>query len=89
MPCFASLDQIPGAVDLAIVAVPARSVLEVVDQCGRKGVGGLVIVSSHFAEDGADGAALEREVARLAHSYGMRVVGRTASGSSTPTRAFP
>ena len=75
VPCFASLEQIPGAVDLAIVAVPARSVLEVVDQCGRKGVGGLVIVSSHFAEDGADGAALEREVARLAHSYGMRVVG--------------
>ena len=80
VPCFASLDQIPGAVDLAIVAVPARSVLEVVDQCGRKGVGGLVIVSSHFAEDGADGASLEREVARLAHSYGMRVVGPNCFG---------
>ena len=38
--------------------------LEVVEACGRKGVGGLVIVSSHFAEDGADGAALQREVAR-------------------------
>jgi acetyl coenzyme A synthetase (ADP forming)-like protein len=80
VPCFASLDQIPGAVDLAILAVPARSVLEVVDQCGRKGVGGLVIVSSHFAEDGADGAVMEREVVLLAHSYGMRVVGPNCFG---------
>ena len=80
VPSFPGIDQIPGEVDLAIVAVPAHAVPEVVDQCGRKGVGGLVIVSSHFAEDGADGAALEREVARLAHSYGMRVVGPNCFG---------
>ncbi len=80
LPCFQSIDQIPSEVDLAIVAVPAHAVPEVVHQCGRRGVGGLVIVSSHFAEDGADGAALEREVARLAHSYGMRVVGPNCFG---------
>ncbi len=80
LPCFPSIDQIPGEVDLAIVAVPAHSVPDIVDQCGRKGVGGLVIVSSHFAEDGPEGAALEREVARLAHSYGMRVVGPNCFG---------
>jgi acetyl coenzyme A synthetase (ADP forming)-like protein len=80
LPCFSSIDQIPGEVDLAVVAVPAHAVPEVVDQCGRKGVGGLVIVSSHFAEDGPDGAELERAVARLAHSYGMRVVGPNCFG---------
>ena len=79
LPCFPSVDAIPGDIDLAIVAVPAHAVPEVVEACGRKGAGGLVIVSSHFAEDGADGAALEREAVRLAHSYGMRMVGPTAS----------
>jgi acetyl coenzyme A synthetase (ADP forming)-like protein len=80
LPCFRTIDDVPGEVDLAIVAVPARAVLEVADACGRKGVGGLVIVSSHFAEDGTAGAALEREVAHLAHSYGMRVVGPNCFG---------
>ena len=62
------------------MAVPAAAVADVVEACGRKGVGGLVVVSSHFAEDGAAGAALEREVARLAHSYGMRLVGPNCFG---------
>jgi acetyl coenzyme A synthetase (ADP forming)-like protein len=80
VPSFASIKDIPGDVDLAVVAVPAKAVPEVVEACGRKGVGGLVIVSSHFAEDGAAGAALEREAVRLAHSYGMRIVGPNCFG---------
>ena len=80
LPCFPSIEAVPGEVDLAVVAVPARSVAEVVEACGRKGVGALVVVSSHFAEDGAEGAQLEREVARLAHSYGMRMVGPNCFG---------
>jgi len=80
LPCFASIEAIPGVVDLAVVAVPATAVPGVVEACGRKGVGGLVIVSSHFAEDGVAGAALEREVVQLAHSYGMRVVGPNCFG---------
>jgi acetyl coenzyme A synthetase (ADP forming)-like protein len=80
LPCFATIDAIPGAIDLAIVAVPARAVVEVIEACGHKGVGGLVVVSSHFAEDGAEGAALERQAARLAHAYGMRMVGPNCFG---------
>ncbi|HMK96640.1 MAG TPA: GNAT family N-acetyltransferase, partial [Acidimicrobiales bacterium] len=80
LPCFPSVEDVPGEVDLAIIAVPARAVPEVVEACGRKGVGGLVVVSSHFAEDGAEGAALQVEAARLAHSYGMRMVGPNCFG---------
>ena len=80
LPCFPSVAAVPGEVDLAVVAVPAPAVPEVVEACGRKGVGGLVVVSSHFAEDGEQGAALEREAARLAHSYGMRMVGPNCFG---------
>ncbi len=80
LPCFPSIEAVPGDVDLAVVAVPAKAVAEVVEACGRKGVGALVVVSSHFAEDGAEGAQLEKEVARLAHSYGMRMVGPNCFG---------
>jgi len=80
VPCFRSIEDIPRQVDLAVIAVPAAAVPEVVEACGRKGVGGLVVVSSHFAEDGPAGAALEREAARLAHSYGMRLVGPNCFG---------
>jgi acetyl coenzyme A synthetase (ADP forming)-like protein len=80
LPCFPSIEAVPGEVDLAIVAVPAKSVAQVVEACGRKGVGALVVVSSHFAEDGAAGAQLEKEAARLAHAYGMRMVGPNCFG---------
>jgi acetyl coenzyme A synthetase (ADP forming)-like protein len=80
LPCFPSVEAVPGPVDLAVVAVPASVVPEVVEGCGKKGVGGLVVVSSHFAEDGPAGAELERKVARLAHYYGMRVVGPNCFG---------
>lgn len=80
LPCFATIGDVPGEVDLAIVAVPAPAVPAVVEACGVKGVGALVVVSSHFAEDGPEGAALEREAARLAHSYGMRMVGPNCFG---------
>jgi acetyl coenzyme A synthetase (ADP forming)-like protein len=80
LPAFASVEAVPGPVDLAVVAVPAKQVADVVAECGRKGVRSLVVVSSHFAEDGPEGAAMEREVARLAHSYGMRMVGPNCFG---------
>lgn len=78
LPCFPNVEAIPGPVDMAIIAVPARGVPEVVEACGRKGAGSLVVVSSHFAEDGM--LDLEREVARLAHLYGMRMVGPNCFG---------
>jgi predicted CoA-binding protein/L-amino acid N-acyltransferase YncA len=69
---------VPEPVDLAVVAVPARAVRDVVAQCGEKGVGGLVVISAGFAEAGQDGAAAERDLVRLAHACGMRISGPTA-----------
>lgn len=80
VPCYARIESVPGPVDLAVVAVPASAVLATVHACGRKGAAGLVIVSSHFAEDSADGAALQREIVLAAHQYGMRVVGPNCFG---------
>ena len=80
LPCWPSIDAVPGDVDLAVVAVPAAAVEEAVDACGNRHVGGLVIVSSGFAETGPEGAKAERALARLAHRHGMRIVGPNCFG---------
>jgi acyl-CoA synthetase (NDP forming)/RimJ/RimL family protein N-acetyltransferase len=75
----ASRESAPS-VDLAVIATPAADVPSVVLDCAAAGVGTLVIVSAGFAETGEDGAALQREVVRLAHRHGMRVVGPNCFG---------
>ncbi|WP_233511071.1 bifunctional acetate--CoA ligase family protein/GNAT family N-acetyltransferase [Actinomadura craniellae] len=72
--------DIPDPVDLAVVAVPAEAVHEVVEQCAGKGVHGLVVVSSGFGESGPDGKARQDELMRLARANGMRVVGPNCLG---------
>ncbi len=80
VPCFPNLEAIAGPVDLAVLSIPAAECLEVVDDCARKGVHGLVVISSGFAEVGAAGAALQKELLLRAHRGGMRVVGPNCFG---------
>ena len=75
-----SILDITDDVDLAVIAVPASVVAGVVEECGRKQVYGVVILSSGFAETGPEGAALEAEVLRVARSWGIRVVGPNCLG---------
>jgi acetate---CoA ligase (ADP-forming) len=77
---YASILDIPGPVDLAIVIRPAPSVLDLVDECAHKGVHALLILSAGFAELGDTGAALQREVVTRARANGMRVVGPNCLG---------
>lgn len=77
---YPSVTAIDGEVDLAVVAVPAEGVLDVVKECAEKGVHGLVVVSSGFGETGASGRARQDELARIARSYGLRVVGPNCLG---------
>ena len=80
LPAFKSVQEIPGEVDLAIVAVPAESVPEVVLDCAAKGVHGLVVISSGFAETGDEGRRRQRRLLGLARSYGLRLVGPNCLG---------
>ncbi|WP_431041781.1 GNAT family N-acetyltransferase [Streptomyces sp. P1-3] len=75
VPAHRSIGEIAEPVDLAVVAVPAASVPSVVADCGEHGVQGLVVVSSGYAESGAEGRARQRELVRQARGYGMRVIG--------------
>ena len=80
VPAWASVGDIPGKVDLAVIAVPVGAVLATVRECGRAGVGSLVIITSGYGETGADGAAKERELLDVARGYGMRLVGPNCMG---------
>lgn len=77
---YPDIAEVPGAVDFAVVALPAPKVKEAVRGCGEKGVKACVIFSSGFAETGAEGAALQAEIAELARSYGMRLLGPNCLG---------
>ncbi len=79
-PVHASVSEVPGQVDLAVVAVPADAVLDVVDECAEAGVKALLVVSSGFAEESPAGAALQGELVRRARGAGMRVVGPNSFG---------
>jgi len=77
---YPSVAAVPGKVDLAVVAVPAHAVLEVVDECAEAGVTSLLVVSSGFAEEGRAGERLQAELLRRARNAGMRVVGPNSFG---------
>ncbi|AWW37146.1 bifunctional GNAT family N-acetyltransferase/acetate--CoA ligase family protein [Streptomyces cadmiisoli] len=80
VPAFASVRDIDEPVDLAVVAVPAEYVPEVVTECGEHGVQGLVVISAGYAESGPDGRERQRALVRHARAYGMRIIGPNAFG---------
>jgi len=77
---YPAIRDVPGPVDLAVVAVPAGSVIDVVAECAAKDVRGLVVLSAGFGEAGAEGRARQDELVRLARADGMRVVGPNCLG---------
>lgn len=77
---YPSVGEIPDPVDLAFVVVPAAAVPEVIDQCGQKGVKGVVVISAGFGESGVAGAEMERAIVGSARRYGMRLVGPNCMG---------
>lgn len=74
---YPSITEAP-VVDLAIIVIPAPLVLATVDDCGRKGVKGLIIITAGFAETG--NKTLEQEVLTKVRQYGMRMIGPNCLG---------
>lgn len=77
---YPSVLDIPGEVELAVVIVPAETVQQVIEQCGRKGVQGAVIISAGFGESGAEGMERQVRLVETAHSYGMHLIGPNCMG---------
>lgn len=83
-----SVDALPEAVDLAVVAVPARQVPETLRACGEVGIRAAIVISAGFREIGEAGAALEAEAMAAAQEGGLRVLGPNALGVMRPPRRF-
>jgi acetyltransferase len=81
---YASVEQIPEHVDLAVIATPARTVPDIVEQCGKAGIAGLVIISAGFKEIGPEGKALEERILETKRKYGLRIVGPNCLGVIRP-----
>lgn len=80
LPAFPSLAAVPDGVDLAVLALPAHALPSVVDDCGRKGVRGLVVVTGGYTDGGEEGRRLQRELVDRARGWGMRVLGPATLG---------
>jgi len=77
---YPTIFDVPGDVDLAIIMVPAKLVAKVTDECGRKGVRAVVVISDGFKETGPEGAARERVLRDITLGHGMRLVGPNCMG---------
>ncbi|MEX2355473.1 MAG: GNAT family N-acetyltransferase, partial [Thermaerobacterales bacterium] len=77
---YPSVEDIPGPVDMAVIAVPSDRVLETVDACATKQIEALVVISAGFAETGEAGRQLQDRLAAKVRGHGMRMVGPNCLG---------
>ena len=85
---YPSVAAIPDAVELAVIAVPAHLVLDVMRDCQRKAVKGVVVISSGFAEAGREGMERQHDLVRLAAEAGIRIIGPNTTGILNPGGRF-
>jgi acetyl coenzyme A synthetase (ADP forming)-like protein len=79
-PAYRSVGDIPAAVELAVVIVPAEHVVQVARECGAAGVRGLLVISAGFAETGVAGRHRQDELVAVCRSSGMRLIGPNCMG---------
>ena len=78
--CYQSVSAIEDAVDVALVATPAKTLPAVLEDCGRKGVKGAVVLAGGFGESGQAGRKLENEMVAVAKKHNIRLIGPNTSG---------
>jgi acetyltransferase len=85
---YPNIKRIPRQVDLAIVATPAHTVPQIIEECGIAGVSAVVIVSAGFREAGEEGKALEKQILEYKKRYNMRIIGPNSLGVMRPIINF-
>ncbi|MBN1489946.1 MAG: acetate--CoA ligase family protein [Phycisphaerae bacterium] len=78
--CYKSLTEIGEPVDLAVIIVPGRIVLKVLEECAACGVGNAIVISAGFKEVGGDGVKLERQLVAIARKHNINVLGPNCLG---------
>ncbi len=78
--CYQNISDIQEPVDMALIATPAKTIPAVLEDCGKKGIQGAVILAGGFGEMGPAGKNLEETVVKTARKYGIRLIGPNTSG---------
>ena len=78
--CYPSVEALPEAPDLALVALPGTMAPEAIEACGRRGVQAAIVLAVGFAESGEEGANLQERLLKAAREWGVRIVGPNTSG---------
>ena len=78
--CYASVSDLPSAPDLALIVTPAGTVPGILEECGRLGVRGAIVISAGFREAGPEGVKLEKRALAAARKYGLRFLGPNCLG---------
>jgi acetyltransferase len=81
---YSSISHITGPVELAVIATPAQSVPDIIEECGKHNVKAAVIITAGFSETGEAGKALEQKVLEKAQRYGIRLIGPNCLGLMRP-----
>jgi acetate---CoA ligase (ADP-forming) len=79
--CYPSVADVPDPVDLAVIALPAPLVKDVVQAIGQRGIKAAIIISGGFKEVGSEGVDLENQILDIAHNFGMRIIGPNCVGT--------
>ena len=77
---YASVLDVPDEIDLAVMVIPAPRVAAAMEQCGEKGIQGVVVITAGFREVGGDGMKMERALIDIAKKYSMRMIGPNCIG---------
>ena len=83
--CYPSVSSLPETVDLAIITTPAQTVVDVVQECGRRGIKNIIVISAGFKETGVEGERLEERLIEVAKKYNIKLFGPNCLGlTSSP-----
>ncbi|MGB9593346.1 MAG: acetate--CoA ligase alpha subunit, partial [Anaerolineae bacterium] len=78
--CYPSVLDVPDPIELAVIVIPAKYVAAALEECGQKGIKGVIIISAGFRETGSEGAKMERTLIEIARKYNIRMVGPNVLG---------
>jgi acyl-CoA synthetase (NDP forming) len=79
-PCVKTIDDLPDGIDVVVLCIPERAVVEAVEACARKHMGNVMIFAAGFAEVGGDGLAAQQRIAKVARDVGMGIIGPNCLG---------
>jgi acetyltransferase len=82
---YENVGKIPKKVDLAIIATPAKTVPDIVEECGKAGILGVIIISAGFKEIGPEGKELENKIWKIKQKYNLRILGPNCLGIIRPS----